>query len=466
MNPIRAITPLDGRYATQVAPLAAHLSEWALIKRRLQVEVEWLLEMAACPEIPDMRALTDTELALLRALVTQFDDDAALRVKQIESVTNHDVKAIEYYIRENLIGSSLEDVCEWVHFCCTSEDINNLAHALMLKGALQDEWLPQATALVDSVASLATATAAAPMLARTHGQAASPTTLGKELAVFVYRWRRQLRQIHSAEYLGKFNGAVGSYNAHAIAYPDADWQRISRRFVERLGLTHNPLTTQIEPHDYLAEIFHALIRFNTVTLDFDRDMWAYISLGVFRQKPVEGEVGSSTMPHKVNPINFENSEANIGVSSALLEHLATKLPVSRLQRDLTDSSALRNLGPAIGHSIVALLSAMRGLRQIAVDPDILAAELDDAWEVLAEAVQTVIRKQGTGDAYELLKAFTRGRRITQKDLRDFISSINLPKGEKKRLMTLTPAGYTGIASQLVANIHCGAAIPAYSTEER
>ena len=302
-------------------------------------------------------------------------------------------------------------MCEWVHFCCTSEDINNLSHALMVKGALEEEWLPQARALVDSVAALADVNADTALLARTHGQAASPTTLGKELAVFVYRWRRQIRQIENAEYLGKFNGAVGSYNAHAIAYPNADWHGIARGFVERLGLTHNPLTTQIEPHDYLAEIFHALIRFNTVMLDYDRDMWSYISLGVFRQKAVEGEVGSSTMPHKVNPINFENSEANVGISSALLEHLATKLPVSRLQRDLTDSSALRNLGPAIGHSLVGLKAAMRGLRQVAVDEDLLAAELDDAWEVLAEAVQTVMRKQGAGDAYELLKGFTRGRSV-------------------------------------------------------
>ena len=264
------------------------------------------------------------------------------------------------------------------------------------------------------------------MLAYTHGQAASPTTLGKELAVFVYRWRRQMRQIESAEYLGKFNGAVGSYNAHSIAYPDADWQAISRGFVERLGLTHNPLTTQIEPHDYIAEIFHALVRFNTVMLDFDRDMWSYISLGVFRQKAVEGEVGSSTMPHKVNPINFENSEANLGISNALLEHLATKLPVSRLQRDLTDSSALRNLGPAIGHSLVGLKSAQRGLRQVAVDENLLAGELDDAWEVLAEAVQTVMRKQGGEDAYELLKGFTRGRSVTQKDLRAFVGGLELP----------------------------------------
>ena len=452
MNTIRAITPLDGRYATQVSGLAEHLSEWALIKRRVQVEVEWLLEMAGCADIADMRALTASEQALLRGLVDDFDDDAAMQVKGIERTTNHDVKAVEYYVRERLVGTSLEDVCEWVHFCCTSEDINNLSHALMVKGALEEEWLPQARALVDSVAALADTNADTALLARTHGQAASPTTLGKELAVFVYRWRRQMRQIECAEYLGKFNGAVGSYNAHAIAYPDADWHEIARGFVERLGLTHNPLTTQIEPHDYLAEIFHALIRFNTVMLDFDRDMWSYISMGVFRQKAVEGEVGSSTMPHKVNPINFENSEANVGISSALLEHLATKLPVSRLQRDLTDSSALRNLGPAIGHSLVGLKAAMRGLRQVAVDEDLLAAELDDAWEVLAEAVQTVMRKQGAGDAYEMLKGLTRGRSITQDDLRAFVADLELPSEDRERLMALTPAGYTGIAGELVVRM--------------
>lgn len=453
MNTIRAITPLDGRYATQASGLAEHLSEWALIRRRVQVEVEWLVEMADCAAITDMRSLTGTEQEFLRGLVSDFDDDDASRVKAIERTTNHDVKAVEYYIRERLAGTSLENVREWVHFCCTSEDINNLSHALMLKGALEEEWLTQARALVDGVAALAKETANTSMLAWTHGQAASPTTLGKELAVFVYRWRRQMRQIENAEYLGKFNGAVGSYNAHAIAYPNADWQSISRAFVERLGLTHNPLTTQIEPHDYIAEIFHALIRFNTVTLDFDRDMWAYISLGVFRQKAVEGEVGSSTMPHKVNPINFENSEANLGISNALLEHLSTKLPVSRLQRDLTDSSAMRNLGPAIGHSLVGLKSAMRGLRQVAVDEEMLAAELEDAWEVLAEAVQTVMRKQGGEDAYELLKGFTRGRSITQEDLRAFVLDLDLPADDRERLKALTPAGYTGIAAELVARMN-------------
>lgn len=456
---IRAITPLDGRYAAQLGGLANCLSEWALIKRRVEVEVEWLLEMASRHEIADMRALTDAEQATLLALVAHFDDDAAARVKQIERATNHDVKAVEYYIRDMIAGGSMKDVREWVHFCCTSEDINNLAYGLMLKAAIQDEWLPRADALVDSVAALAERYAAAPLLAHTHGQPASPTTLGKELAVFVYRWRRQLRQIRGAEYLGKFNGAVGSYNAHAAAYPNADWQRIAREFVERLGLTHNPLTTQIEPHDYFAEIFHALIRFNTITLDFDRDMWAYISRGVFRQKPVEGEVGSSTMPHKVNPINFENSEANMGVSSALLEHLATKLPVSRLQRDLTDSSALRNLGPAIGHGIVGLRSALRGLRQVAADEALMATELNAEWETLAEAVQTIMRKQGAGDAYGLLKDFTRGQSVTPAAMREFIGALDLPADDKARLLALTPARYTGIAQALVGNIGAGEDAP-------
>ena len=445
---IRAITPLDGRYAAQVAGLAEHLSEWALIKRRVQVEAEWLIEMAACPHIPDMRALSDAETAALRGLADDFDDAAAARVKAIERAANHDVKAVEYYIRERLAGTSLEDISEWTHFCCTSEDINNLSHALMLRGALTDEWLPAAAALTDAAAALALDAADTPLLARTHGQPASPTTLGKEIAVFAYRWRRQLRQIRGAEYLAKFNGAVGSYNAHAAAYPNVDWQAVSKRFVERLGLTHNPITTQIEPHDYLAEIFHAIARFNAVALDFDRDMWAYISLGAFKQNRIDTEVGSSTMPHKVNPINFENSEANLGVSNALLEHLAAKLPVSRLQRDLSDSSALRNLGPAIGHSLVGLKAALRGLRQVAVDEERLAAELDDAWEVLAEAAQTVMRKQGVGDAYESLKAFTRGRKVGKADMRAFIAALDLPEDDKSRLLALTPAKYTGIAAAL------------------
>ncbi|MCH9009898.1 MAG: adenylosuccinate lyase [Chloroflexi bacterium] len=449
---LRALTPLDGRYASQVAGLADYLSEWALIKHRVRVEIEWLVAMSRRPEIEGMRSLTDGEVGFLKALVEDFDDESAQRIKEIERTTNHDVKAVEYYLQERLKGSSLEDVGQWIHFCCTSEDINNLSYALMVRGGIEDEWLPQARALVEKVAEVAEETRATPLLARTHGQPASPTTLGKEMAVFVHRWRRQLDQIQNAEYLGKFNGAVGSYNAHAVAYPEAPWEEISREFVEGLGLTHNPLTTQIEPHDFLAELFHSLIRFNSITLDFDRDMWGYISLGVFKQTAVKGEIGSSTMPHKVNPINFENSEANIGVSNSLLEHLSTKLPVSRMQRDLSDSSAMRNIGPAIGHSLVGIRSAIRGLRGVEVDEVMLRGELEGSWEVLAEAVQTVLRKNGIPDAYETMKDLTRGQGITREGLRKFLEGLDLPEDDKNRLLELTPATYTGIAERLVRHI--------------
>ena len=449
---LRALTPLDGRYAAQVAGLADYLSEWALIKHRVRVEIEWLVAMSRRPEIEGMRSLTDGEVGFLKALVEDFDDESAQRIKEIERTTNHDVKAVEYYLQERLKGSSLEDVGQWIHFCCTSEDINNLSYALMVRGGIEDEWLPQARALVERVAEVAEETRATPLLARTHGQPASPTTLGKEMAVFVHRWRRQLDQIQNAEYLGKFNGAVGSYNAHAVAYPEAPWEEISREFVEGLGLTHNPLTTQIEPHDFLAELFHGLIRFNSISLDFDRDMWGYISLGVFKQTAVKGEIGSSTMPHKVNPINFENSEANIGVSNSLLEHLSTKLPVSRMQRDLSDSSAMRNIGPAIGHSLVGIRSAIRGLRGVEVDEVMLRGELEGSWEVLAEAVQTVLRKNGIPDAYETMKDLTRGQGITREGLRKFLEGLDLPEDDKNRLLELTPATYTGIAERLVRHI--------------
>ncbi len=344
----------------QTRALAAEFSEYALIRYRVQVEVEWLRLMAEHAQIPVVRPLTDDENTRLSALVTDFDEAEASRVKAIESVTRHDVKAIEYYLKEKLDGTSLDDVKEFVHFCCTSEDINNLAYGQMLRHGIQEQWLPLAEQMVARVSALADDTRALPMLARTHGQAASPTTLGKELAVFVRRWQRQLEQVRHAVYLGKFSGAVGNYNAHLAVYPDAPWEEIARTLVTRLGLTHNPLTTQIEPHDYIAELCHMLTRFNTITLGFDQDIWTYVSLGYFKQRVVAGEVGSSTMPHKVNPINFENSEANMGISTALLTHLALKLPVSRMQRDLTDSSTLRNLGTAVGHS--ASRAAQRAAR--------------------------------------------------------------------------------------------------------
>jgi len=450
--PIKAISPLDGRYAEQVAELGDHFSEFALIRNRIFVEVEWLIKLAATPEIPEVRELTAPEIEYLRTLAWGFDKAVAERIKDIESVTKHDVKAVEYYIKQELEDTSLTDVQEWVHFACTSEDINNLAHALMLKGGIEGSWIPQAQSLVDAVAKWAGETRAVPMLARTHGQPASPTTVGKELAVFVSRWQRQLKQIGQQEYLGKINGAVGNFNAHNAAYPHVAWEELAQSFVESLGLTYNPLTTQIEAHDYMAECFHALIRFNNITLDFDRDAWTYISLGYFRQKVVAGEVGSSTMPHKVNPINFENSEANLGLSNATLDHLANKLPISRLQRDLTDSSAIRNVGVGVAYSLLAIKSAKRGLGQLSLNEAALAADLDSTWEVLGEAVQTVMRKAGHENPYEKLKELTRGAAINSDSMRAFIEGLELAEDDKKRLSELTPGGYTGIASGLVRHI--------------
>jgi adenylosuccinate lyase len=447
-----AVSPLDGRYRDQIAPLAAYFSEEALIRQRVLVEVEWLIALAAEPAIPEVRPFTAEEVAALRGIVTGVDEAAAARVKEIERTTRHDVKAVEYFLKERLAGTALAPVAEFLHFACTSEDINNLAYGRMLQGGLREIWLPQAEKLVAAVAAQAEALRDVPMLAHTHGQPASPTTAGKELAVFVYRWRRQLRRIRDLEYLGKFNGAVGNFNAHTAAYPDAPWEAIARAFVEGLGLTYNPLTTQIEPHDYLAECCHALVRFNTITVDFDRDLWFYISLGYFKQRVVAGEVGSSTMPHKVNPINFENSEANMELSTALLTHLATRLPVSRLQRDLTDSSALRNLGVGIAHSYLALRSALRGLGELSVDRAALERDLDANWEVLAEAVQTVMRKAGHPNPYEKLKELTRGARITAADMRAFIERLDLPSADRARLLTQTPATYTGLAAALVDHI--------------
>jgi adenylosuccinate lyase len=449
---LKAISPLDGRYARQTAPLAEYFSEWALIRYRVRVEVEWLLALATHPAIEAVRPLTPDETELLRDIAANFSEADAARVKAIERTTNHDVKAVEYFLKERLAETSLADVREWIHLACTSEDINNLAHALMLKGGMEQVWLPLAEKLTDGVAALAHEHAAQSMLARTHGQAATPTTVGKELAVFVARWQRQLRQVRALEYLGKINGATGNFNAHIAAFPNAPWEEIARYFVESLGLTYNPLTTQIEPHDYLAECFHAVLRFNNVTLDFDRDLWSYISLGYFKQRPVAGEVGSSTMPHKVNPIDFENSEANLGLSNAVLDHLAHKLPVSRLQRDLTDSSALRNMGVGIAHSCLALQAALRGLGKLSVNEAALLADLDATWEVLGEAVQTVMRKAGHANPYEKLKELTRGQAIDAVRLRDFINGLELPPADKQRLLDLTPATYVGLAPQLARSV--------------
>ncbi len=446
---IKAISPLDGRYSKNLEPLTAYFSEWGLIKYRIHVEIEWLIMMSERPDITHVRELTDIEKETLRNIVLEFDDEKALSVKEIEDQTRHDVKAVEYFIKRAIKGTSLEDLGESIHFCCTSEDINNLSHALMLKEGITNEWIPLAEEMLDKLAAIAGDVKDVSMLARTHGQPATPTTIGKELAVFIHRWKRQLARIKDVEYLGKFNGATGCYNAHCVAYPDAPWENISRIFIERLGLTFNPLTTQIESHDYMAELFHALIRFNNITMDFDRDMWTYISLGYFKQKVVSTEVGSSVMPHKVNPIDFENSEANLGISNSLLDHLASKLPISRLQRDLTDSSAIRNVGNAVGHSYLALKSAIRGIGRVTVDRDAIKKDLENAWEVLAEPIQTVMRKAGIENPYEKMKELSRGKKITQADLHSFINGLELPGDDKNRLLALTPLDYIGHACILM-----------------
>ena len=448
MSELRAVSPIDGRYARQTQALGDFFSEYALIRFRVHVEVEWLLALSHEPAIPEVRVFTPTEREYLLTIARDFSEADAALVKEIERTTNHDVKAVEYFIKERLRASSLADVGEWVHFACTSEDINNLAHGLMLKGGVEGVLLPLAESLIAAVAALARANAEVPMLARTHGQPASPTTVGKELAVFVGRWRRQVRQLRAQEYLGKLNGAVGNFNAHLIAYPDVPWPEIASRFVTSLGLTYNPLTTQIESHDGMAETFHAIIRFNNVLLDFDRDIWSYISLGCFTQHPVAGEVGSSTMPHKVNPIDFENSEANVGLANAILDHLANKLPVSRLQRDLSDSSAIRSMGTGIAYASIALQSATRGLRKLSVNTQKLASDLDASWEVLGEAVQTVMRKHGLENPYERLKTLTRGQGIDAESMNAFVGDLEIPDADKARLLAMTPGGYIGIAAAL------------------
>ena len=445
---LTALSPLDGRYAPKLEALRPIFSEYGLIHRRVAVEIAWLEALCDAPAIPEARALTAQERAFLDGLADGFSLDEARRVKTIEATTNHDVKAVEYFIKEKLAGTSLEPLGEFVHFACTSEDINNMAHALMLRDGLrviraaQDE-------LTSTLAAFAESTRGAAMLARTHGQPASPTTLGKELAVFVHRLRRQAAQLDTLVMPAKLNGAVGNFNAHLSAYPDADWEAIAKSVIEgRFGLAQNRLTTQIESHDGIAELFDALARWNTVLLDLDRDIWSYISLGYLGQKTVKGEVGSSTMPHKVNPIDFENSEGNLGIANAVLEHMARKLPVSRLQRDLTDSTVLRNMGVGFGYSLAAYQATLKGLGKIRLNAERLAADLDSAWEVLAEPVQTVMRKLGKANPYELLKDFTRGKKMTAAVMQEFIESLDLPDADKQRLLALTPATYIGIAERL------------------
>lgn len=446
LSTLTAISPIDGRYASKADALRPWFSEFGLIRARLIVELRWLERLADHEGITELNPLSAQAKAFLNGLIDDFTPKKAARIKEIERTTNHDVKAIEYFIKEQLADfPELAAKGEFVHFACTSEDINNLSHALMLRGGLDDAILPAMHELVDAVEALANAHADQPMLSRTHGQTASPTTLGKEMANVAYRLKRQLKQIEDVALLGKINGAVGNYNAHLAAYPEIDWDTNAREFVESLGLTFNPYTTQIEPHDYIAELFDAVVRFNTILTDFNRDVWGYISLGYFKQRTVEGEIGSSTMPHKVNPIDFENGEGNFGVSNALLGHLAQKLPISRWQRDLTDSTVLRTLGTGLAHALVGYQSTLKGIGKLEANPARLEEDLDHSWEVLAEPIQTVMRRYGIEKPYEKLKALTRGKRIDQQGFADFIDTLELPDNVKADLKTLTPSNYTGNA---------------------
>ena len=449
LEPLTAISPVDGRYRERVAALAPLASEFGLMRYRVRVEVEWFLHLAALPEIAELPAVDAARAAKARAIWRDFSVRDAAEVRRKEARTNHDVKAVEYFVKGRLGGATgLPEHMEFVHFGCTSEDVNNLAYGLLITDARRQVLLPAMRGVEDDLRALARPLADTPMLARTHGQAASPTTVGKELANFVARLARQREQFAAAEVLGKMNGAVGNYNAHHAAYPNVDWPRRCREFVTGLGLAFNPHTTQIEPHDHLAEWFHCLTRFNQVLLDLSRDLWGYIALGYFRQRAKPGEVGSSTMPHKVNPIDFENSEGNIGVANALLGHLAGKLPVSRWQRDLSDSTALRNVGTAFAHCLLAYDSARRGLAKLELDAERCRADLAGAWEVLAEAVQTVMRAHGQPAPYERLKALTRGRRLDERVYREVLEALELPPAALRDLAALTPAAYTGLAPTL------------------
>ena len=453
LSSISALSPVDGRYGSKTAALRPYFSEFGLIYNRVLVEVRWLQRLADHPQISEVAPLSDAANALLERLVNQFDEAAAQRVKDIESTTNHDVKAVEYYIKEQFKDNAeLQAINEYVHFACTSEDINNLAHGLMLKQGLEQVMLPEMLGVLTQIKHLAHDHQSQPMLSRTHGQTASPSTMGKEMANVAARLQRQIKQIKQVEFLGKINGAVGNYNAHYTAYPEIDWQANAQIFVESLGLTWNPYTTQIEPHDYIAELFDAIARFNTILLDFDRDIWGYISLGFFKQKTIAGEIGSSTMPHKVNPIDFENSEGNLGIANALLQHLASKLPISRWQRDLTDSTVLRNLGVGLAHSLIAYQSTLKGISKLQLNAPRLDADLDNAWEVLAEPIQTVMRRYAIEEPYEKLKALTRGKTINAQIMAEFIDSLDLPQSVKDELKTLTPANYIGNAAAQAAAI--------------
>ena len=450
LTQLTAISPVDGRYASKSAELRSIFSEYGLLKYRVQVEVRWLQMLSEQASITEVPAFSDESHALLNDIVASFSVDDAMRIKEIERTTNHDVKAVEYFLKEKVEGNSeLNAISEFIHFACTSEDINNLSHGLMLTEARDTVLLPYCDKLISELTRLAKEYKTIPMMARTHGQPASPTTMGKEIANVAMRLRRQRDQIAAVTLLGKINGAVGNYNAHLSAYADTDWHALSEKFVTSLGLTWNPYTTQIEPHDYIAELFDAVARFNTIVLDFDRDVWGYIALGHFKQKSIAGEIGSSTMPHKVNPIDFENSEGNLGLANAIFDHLAAKLPVSRWQRDLTDSTVLRNLGVGVGYAVIAYQATLKGISKLEVNEASLLAELDNNWELLAEPVQTVMRRYGIEKPYEKLKELTRGKKVNAEVMAEFIDGLTLPDAVKAELKTLSPANYIGDAIRLV-----------------
>ncbi|MFT4574186.1 MAG: adenylosuccinate lyase [Marinomonas primoryensis] len=446
LTSLNAISPIDGRYGSKTDVLRRSVSEYGLLRMRVIVEVRWLQALAKHPQIIEVPALSNEASAFLDQLANNFSEADAQAIKDIEKTTNHDVKAVEYFIKNKMADNvELAAVSEFVHFACTSEDINNLSHGLMLREALEEGIVPELKNIITAIQDLAIEHAEQPMLSRTHGQTASPSTVGKEMANVAARLSRQLTQIEKIEFLGKINGAVGNYNAHLCAYPDVDWQAHAEAFVTSLGLTWNPYTTQIEPHDYIAELFDAMCRFNTILLDFDRDVWGYISMGFFKQKTIAGEIGSSTMPHKVNPIDFENSEGNLGIANAIMGHLSAKLPISRWQRDLTDSTALRNLGVGLAHSLIAYQSTLKGISKLEINAPRLNADLDAAWEVLAEPIQTVMRRYGIESPYEKLKELTRGRTIDQATIEAFVETLDMPEQAKAELKALTPGTYIGNA---------------------
>jgi len=454
LSALTALSPLDGRYYGKVDVLRRHFSEFGLIRYRVLIEIEWLKALASEPGIPEVASFSAATIALLDQIAGEFSEQDAEQIKAIEKRTNHDVKAIEYWLREKLSDNpETRGVLEFIHFACTSEDINNLSHALMLQHARAEVMLPLLDTVIARLRDLAHELAELPMLCRTHGQTATPSTMGKEMANVVYRLQRARERIAGIEVLGKINGAVGNYNAHLAAYPEVDWESFARKFVEARGLGFNPYTIQIEPHDYMAELYDAFGRANTILIDLNRDIWGYISLGYFKQKVVAGEVGSSTMPHKVNPIDFENSEGNLGLANALLKHLSEKLPISRWQRDLTDSTVLRNMGVALGYTLLAYESCLKGLNKLEANPQRLAEDLDNSWEVLAEPIQTVMRRYNVENAYDKLKELTRGKGgINRDSLHVFINALNIPEAEKQRLLALTPATYTGRAAELARRI--------------